>query len=243
MSRPFAFALLLAIPLACAGPEPVVGTRASVAADLQPRSAPAELLPQPAAALSIDPGERDFLAAALRELAASSGVGLVVPFDGQAALRDASDGLAEATEVAPDVAWSVVQSLLLENGLFLVLHRSEEPALVSVAGFAPGRVGGGLKQRAHWVEPDQLEVLEQHPALLVTTVVHLSSLDARQVTNSLRGMLTDIRSQSMLPVGSSRSIVLTGPAHHVLNQVRVIREAEAEAARAAAGEAEATKDE
>ncbi len=67
-----------------------------------------------------------------------------------------------------------------------------------------------LRGSALYLTADELYLAEQHPALLFTAVVTLPNLDVRQVSNSMRTMITDANTQQMLPAGNSNSMVLVG---------------------------------
>ena len=60
------------------------------------------------------------------------------------------------------------------------------------------------------VEPEELANYQDQPATLITTVVTLPNTDVRQVSNSMRTMITDANTQQMLPAGNSSSMVLVG---------------------------------
>jgi general secretion pathway protein D len=75
----------------------------------------------------------------------------------------------------------------------------------------PARGGqGGLKQRAVYVLPEELEQYADQPAVLITTVVTLPNTDVRNLTTSLRALQSDAQTQGMLSAGTSNSVVLTG---------------------------------
>ena len=67
-----------------------------------------------------------------------------------------------------------------------------------------------LRSRTTFLGPDELHLAERHPALLVTTVVNLPNVDVRQMSNSMRTMITDANTQQMLPAGNSNSMILVG---------------------------------
>ena len=46
----------------------------------------------------------------------------------------------------------------------------------------------------------------------IAPVLNLPNTDVRTLTNSMRAMLTDANTQSIIPVGNSNSLILTGPA-------------------------------
>ena len=69
---------------------------------------------------------------------------------------------------------------------------------------------------------------EDQPATLITTVVSLPNTDVRQVSNSMRSMITDPNTQQMLPAGNSQSMVLVGFGSNVValaNMLKIIDDA------------------
>ncbi len=62
------------------------------------------------------------------------------------------------------------------------------------------------------VTVEQLPGLKHNAATLVTTTVNLPNIDVRQISNSMRSMILNQHTQTMLPAGATNSIHLTGPA-------------------------------
>ncbi len=85
-----------------------------------------------------------------------------------------------------------------------------------------------LRAGAIYVEPENLADYQDQPATLITTVVTLPNTDVRQVSNSMRTMITDANTQQMLPAGNSNSMVLVGFGSNVValaNMLSIIDEA------------------
>ncbi|QDV07141.1 Putative type II secretion system protein D precursor [Planctomycetes bacterium Poly30] len=85
-----------------------------------------------------------------------------------------------------------------------------------------------LRSGAIYVEPENLADYQDQPATLITTVVTLPNTDVRQVSNSMRTMITDANTQQMLPAGNSNSMVLVGFGSNVValaNMLSIIDEA------------------
>ena len=85
-----------------------------------------------------------------------------------------------------------------------------------------------LRAGAIYVEPEDLPKYQSQPATLITTVVTLPNTDVRQVSNSMRTMITDANTQQMLPAGNSNSMVLVGFGSNVValaNMLSIIDEA------------------
>lgn len=79
-----------------------------------------------------------------------------------------------------------------------------------------------LRQDALFVPPDELQSFSDQPATLIHTVLNLPNTDVRTLTNSMRAMLTDANTQSIIPVGNSNSLILTGFGSQVAALARML---------------------
>ena len=80
-----------------------------------------------------------------------------------------------------------------------------------------------VKQNATIVLPDELEDYLDQPATLITTVLTLPNTDVRQLATSLRPLMPDQSTSSMLNAGSSDSLVLTGFGSNIAHFARLLR--------------------
>ena len=80
-----------------------------------------------------------------------------------------------------------------------------------------------LRSNSVLVEPHELQDYEDQPATLITTVVNLPNTDVRQLSNSMRTMITDANTQQMLPAGASNTMVLTGFGSNVVALARMLK--------------------
>ena len=83
------------------------------------------------------------------------------------------------------------------------------------------RGASNLKQKALHVLPDELEAYANQPATLITTVLTLPNTDVRQLSTSLRAMLTDTNTQTLLPAGEY-SIILQGFGSYIYSLARLL---------------------
>ncbi len=74
------------------------------------------------------------------------------------------------------------------------------------AGAGSGRT---IKQKAEYVLPENLQDYADQPATLITTVLHLPNTEVRQLSTSLRTLLTDTNTQSLIAAGD-HSVILQG---------------------------------
>lgn len=95
--------------------------------------------------------------------------------------------------------------------------------VVQPIGGAGGRPNTSIRQGAIYVPPNELDEYANQPAILITTVLTLPNLDVRNLSNSLRAMLTDTSTEQMLPAGNSDSLVLTGFGSNVWQKAQLLQ--------------------
>ena len=117
----------------------------------------------------------------------------------------------QAVEVPAANVHKIVETLVFQTGFVLSLANEYEPLLVTVHSIHSGR----RNAQPFIVDRDDLDRWNDHPAHLIQTVLTLNHTDVRTLTNSMRAMLTDANIQSIIPVGNTHSMILTGPAASV----------------------------
>ena len=138
----------------------------------------------------------------------------------RALLEATPTGLTRSVVVPKDEVQSFVENLLADSQTFLRILRVQSPRLLAVeSALVKNRVA--LRARAFQVLSRDLPLWRDHPALLVTTAVHLPEVDVRQLANSLRTLVTDTNVQVMLPAGASSTLILTGRAPWVADLVEI----------------------
>jgi len=80
-----------------------------------------------------------------------------------------------------------------------------------------------LKGDALYIEPEEIEDYADHPATLVSAVLHLPNLDVRILTNALRGLTTDPNTMNVVPVPESNSVIMTGFGSNIAGLARMLR--------------------
>jgi len=73
-----------------------------------------------------------------------------------------------------------------------------------------GAQRNSVRQRTTYVLPEELEDYADQPAVLITTVLHLPNSNTRQLPATLRPLMADATTQSLVSVGDSNSIILQG---------------------------------
>lgn len=134
-------------------------------------------------------------------------------------------GLDRATQVDSGDAWRFVNDLLLSNGLHLTGLRTDGPYLLEILS-QQSRNNTFARTRAVLVDVDALTNLSDYSALIVETQVSFEAADARQVSNSLRGLISDHNSSMMLSVGDTNSVMVAGPLSQVQRITTIMRKAD-----------------
>ena len=189
----------------CAAPTSSSQTPAKVAAT--------ELFPEPKSGMSIpaEPGKEMKLDELLLEFSKVTGLHLVIDKETVHIVQLMSTGLVDRVEVPASEVYPFVESLLVYNGIVLSPLTKHEPRLVAVDSMSMGaQRGGSLRNSATFVPVEEIPAYSRHPAILVTTVINLPSVDVRTLSNSMRTMFTDANTQQIIPVGNSNALILTG---------------------------------
>ena len=163
------------------------------------------------------------LAYLVDELADATGVVFTVTEQARTMLRQTSTGLGADLSIAPTEAWSWTEGLLFHQGFRLTIATSRPPYVLAVV---PAVQTGGMPQvrSTLHVPVTELAALEEHPALLVVTVLDLPHTDVRQLGNSLRALMNDpTGAQNLVPVGNTNSVILSGAGQNVVDLVRILR--------------------
>jgi hypothetical protein len=209
MPSPRLAALVAALPLCLAcqsafAAQAAPGPDGVAAADfLPPAQRPLEL--------KSGDGQTDNLEHLLGLLAESSGVEFTIDQSTRNQLRQTSTGLAADVTVPAEEAWRWVEGLLVHYGYQLGAVSLRPPYLVGVHFSIPQGGRPFTRPKAIRVAVDDLGLCEAHPAFQYLTVLDLPHVDVRSLGNSLRALTSDPSgSQSIIPVGNSSTLVITG---------------------------------
>ncbi len=103
-------------------------------------------------------------------------------------------------------------------------------SVILIQSIAQGQRGAvNIRQKAINVAPENLEEYVDQPATLITTVLYLPNTEVRQLSTSLRALLTDQNTQTMLPAGE-HSVILQGFGSYVASLARLLQIVDAESA-------------
>jgi general secretion pathway protein D len=135
--------------------------------------------------------------------------------------------------VPKDDFYSFYQILMFIHGFTLTKVGPDHLAVYLVQTIQPvqGRGAGNLQNEPVYVDPDDLDQWADQVATKVITVLHLPHTDVRTIGNSLRQLMNDQTGSSILPVGTTNSVVLTGFASTVASHARILRLVDEEAAK------------
>jgi len=103
-------------------------------------------------------------------------------------------------------------------------------SVILIQSLQAGQRGGqNIKQKATYVQPEELEEYADQPATLITTVLTLPNTDVRQLSTSLRGLLTDTNTQTLLAAGD-HSVILQGFGSYIASLASLLQIVDEESA-------------
>ncbi|MBK7875186.1 MAG: hypothetical protein IPJ77_05465 [Planctomycetes bacterium] len=227
MLQPATLATLLALSLA---PAPIAPARtAHPAHPAQSSAAPAALFPIAKEDLTIhvdraNPEASTTLAQLLDEFSRVTGVTLQMNRETRGVVEKVQPGLNRTMKVPASEVVRIVETLMIANDFIFLRTSDKEPRLWIVQSLHAdgGRGSSTLRDQAVSVDEKDLPLWTDHPAALVTTTIDLPNTDVRTLSNSMRMLFTDARTQQIIPVGSN-SLILTGFAPSVRSLVRLLR--------------------
>lgn len=143
------------------------------------------------------------------EYARVTGQSVMLDEETRTFLSSSRVGLSPGISVPPDRVQATFEKVMIENGFVMQVASSDEPRIFSLSNINTGN-RTTLRSSAAYVAEDNLEAMASHPAILFQTTLYLPNTDVRQMSNSMRTMITDANTQQMLPGGASNSMVLVG---------------------------------
>ena len=196
----------------------------------QEADSPTEIFPQPKGSLVIQSGGEGMNHADLaRAFAEVTGLNIVLSSEASKELQALPVEVLGDLEIPPNQVYPVIESMLIEAGFYLAEIGNGAPHVYMLRSTRSN--GRAATSKARLVDSDRIDEYRDHPAVLVRTVLHLS-LDARQLTNSLRSLLTDSNMQAAIPIGNSNSLALVGTGRDVAEFTTLLRDADAAHVRA-----------
>ena len=150
--------------------------------------------------------------------------GIVFTYDAETAqhLETEVVRLIGVKEVPKEEFYNFFQILMVIYDFVCTEVGSEPISVIQITSLNTGD-RNVIKKDSVFVGPDDLEKYADQPAPLITTVVHLPNTDVRQLSNSMRTMITDANTQQMLSAGNANAMVLTGFGSNVVALARMLR--------------------
>lgn len=139
-----------------------------------------------------------------------TGLNFVVPTESSTVMSQTELSMLGPKRVPKQDFYSFFQIIMFIHDFACVEVGPPGLSVIVIQNLNQQRQPGNIKQRAIYVQPEELERYADQPATLITTVLNLPNTEVRSLSNSLRALLTDQNTQNMLPAGNSNSIVLTG---------------------------------
>ena len=197
----------------------------------QKLSAPSEYFPTPQTGISLHgsaekmPRISDLLGAFSRATGMT-----IVSDEPTRRMLESNCGLNQDVEVPAAQVYSFTESVLSYHGFLLYHLRSDSPRLLGVTHpRALNDSSGPIKPV--YVPLDALNTWKDHPAFLVQTMLSLDHVDVRTLSNSMRAVFNDARTQQLVPLGNSNSLLVTAPASMATNIVEMFARADQESAK------------
>lgn len=216
--------LNLAIAALLLAPQGAPAQTADAAASQPAAKVLESLFPAPSGTMTLVAGDSDntlTYASLVKQYGSLTGQFFVVGEDTQAMLRQTLN-LDRTMTVPAEEVQSVFEQLLKHGDFVLNPLTTSGTRIVELTSLATS-ARNSLRSRAIFLAPDELHLAGQHPALLFTTTVTLPNLDVRQVSNSLRTMITDANTQQMLPAGNSNSMIIVGFGDQVAGMIQTLK--------------------
>ncbi|MFT5051879.1 MAG: general secretion pathway protein D [Chlamydiales bacterium] len=151
-----------------------------------------------------------------------TGINFTYANETQSLLESTSVRLLGTKRVPKDEFYSFFQIMMIIND-FVCSEIGEAPLSVVLISSLRTTDRNTIRGDAIYVAPEDLEKYAAQPATLITTVITLPNTDVRQLSNSMRTMITDANTQQMLPAGNTNAMVLTGFGSNVAATARMLR--------------------
>ena len=138
--------------------------------------------------------------------------------------------VSDTMQIPAERVQQTVESLLAMHQFVMVPLTTTAPRMVQVISLETME-RETVRSSAISVSAEHLDLAAQHPAVICRTVVELPHTDVRQLSNSLRGMITDTNTTQIIPGGIGRSIILFGRGKEVASTAQMMLEIDASTAR------------
>lgn len=124
--------------------------------------------------------------------------------------------------IAPDRVQLAFESLMRSGDFVVIPPKTLDIPVFEIVNLS-GMGRSNIRSRTTMIDSGQLDLADAHPAVLFTVSIDLPNTDVRQLSNSMRTMITDANVQQMLPAGNSHSMVLVGFGDQIGGFARTLR--------------------
>lgn len=170
--------------------------------------------------IAVNAGQEISIKSLLDEYEHDTGMHLVINSELVEELSRKTTGYTQTLDIAAVEVHSTVEQSLLQAGYRLTLLHAREPVLL---GVVPA-TGPRSKADAVCVPFSELASVANHPALMVSTVVHLEHAAAIELATELRSRWKEQDFQNVLPFRSAHAILLIGTGSDVAARAAATRE-------------------
>ena len=150
--------------------------------------------------------------------------------DTESLMRQINVAMTRSVTVPAEEVQGTFESLMIGNQFVLQPMVSGDTSIIRVESLN-GTGRSNARSKAIYIDADRTDIARQHPAVIFATAIHVPNLDVRQVSNSLRSMITDANTQQLLPAGTTSSIVVVGCGEQLAGIADILRTIDDAAAR------------
>ena len=162
----------------------------------------------------------------VEQYAELTGQRFVIPGETRQLLENSTSHLLSSATVPKAEVQAFFETLLLESDFVLRIARERAPRLLAIESLRT-QDRNTVRGRARFVPREHLAVMRDHPAMIFTTAIAMPYSDVRQLSNSMRTLITDANTQQCLPAGNTDSLILVGFAEWICPLVETLDAIEA----------------
>ncbi|QDU67196.1 secretin N-terminal domain-containing protein [Engelhardtia mirabilis] len=154
----------------------------------------------------------------------ATGLQFIVPKEASDELKNETVRMIGTKRIPKQDFYSFFQIIMFIHN-FACVEVGAPPLTVTVIqslASSNARTQGSIRQKSIYVLPEELDGYADQPATLITTVVTLPHTDVRQLSNSLRSLITDQNTLNMVPAGNSDSLILQGFGSYIVQLAKLL---------------------
>lgn len=172
--------------------------------------------PEAKSGISIRPG--DTLHSVMEAYGKASKLEIMIGAEERIYAKEVYLGITGKLDIPADRLHETMAALVQALDWNLIPWTSEAPWMVQLTGHN-GRRNGAMRVP---LAAEDIEAAAEYPAFVFTTLVELEHVDVRQLSNSMRSLLSD-GTQAILPAGISNTMVVQAPGRQLVQLVSLMR--------------------